>query len=896
MKKFYVLQPKSFYKLLVAVMAMIVMAACNNRQLSPTKISYTQGTQTLDARIAEDSFAAILHQNRTLDTLRGFVGTEYLFKRNFTGNVAIIALRDPKPYSLDSLVPLGNRFRQQNDSVVGLIGYLVYFNEAKTPMIITEEVIVEFKPGTRKTLVDSIFNRYEIRVKRPNPFVPLQYLVAVKVNKPSDILTVSMALGRETNIHRAQPNFISLTKAFSEYPNDVLSIQQWHHKNTGLEGGLADADIDSDSAWKFTTGSSSTVIGVIDIGFDMAHLDLTPNFAHNAGEMDNDVDDDGNSLVDDIIAWDFTDCMDGSPMSCGDDTPQPSWHGTNSLGTLAAKGDNAIGVIGSCPDCNVLPIQKAISDFGIVLCFDYARSRNVKAINCSWDFPTDRMVIPIFIIESIRRCTGTRIPVIFALPNEDHNHCGSGVLLSVLPDVISVASSSDDDHYIHEGLGSCLDILSPSHNGGGIGTLGIVTTGANPSTPAGYPQGYTNIAGGNSNAAPLVAGVAGLILTASPNLNPLQVQYLLQDCADKIEPGVANYSPITGKGMGTGGISRHGYGRLNAYEAVKIASAPGTRGYNARNGVDIFVRDNELDWGNTEQPSNTRFTTPRSFIGHWNSMDIKVDAPPYQPAPTSSLGFDGLVDENPKSGEVNKVFVRVRNRGFNPASNVNVKLHWVYAGLGLPNLPSDFWRQFPHNSADVSNYHPLGTQPIPMINYSGCSIAGSGSDAAQIVSFDFTAPSPSSTQPNHYCLVAIVDSQADPVVVGDPALMTVNMDEATSTRNNITHKNYIVERGEMVFGAKIFLYNVYPWTIQTKVYIRSTPNVPVTLGDSSVLKSIYLKPGEKRLLTLSIDGRKISGPAEIDIRQIVMDSLKKKVDTVGGLTYRLNPVKGKKEY
>ena len=62
---------------------------------------------------------------------------------------------------------------------------------------------------------------------------------------------------------------------------------------------------------------------------------------------------------------------------------------------------------------------------------------------------------------------------------------------------------------------------------------------------------------------------------------------------------------------------------------------------NGHAGVDLFLRDNRLDWGNTEQPSNTLFGTTSGTIGHWESMDIKVDAPPYQAAPTA-VSFRGI--------------------------------------------------------------------------------------------------------------------------------------------------------------------------------------------------------------------------------------------------------------
>src|SRR3546814_5789429 len=78
----------------------------------------------------------------------------------------------------------------------------------------------------------------------------------------------------------------------------------------------------ADLAWEFGTGDSSTIIAVIDGGFDMAHPDLVPNFFMNTGETaGNNVDDEGNGYVDDRTGWDFVPCWGGGLPGCGDNDP-----------------------------------------------------------------------------------------------------------------------------------------------------------------------------------------------------------------------------------------------------------------------------------------------------------------------------------------------------------------------------------------------------------------------------------------------------------------------------------------------------------------------------------------------------------------------------------------------
>ena len=208
----------------------------------------------------------------------------------------------------------------------------------------------------------------------------------------------------------------------------------------------------------------------------------------------------------------------------------------------------------------------------------------------------------------------------------------------------------------------------------------------------------------------MTAGVAGLILSRDETLTRDQVQQLLQDTADKISDFAGAYSETRGFSDPAGGTPTHGYGRINAFEAVRTVASTASGG---RGGVDVFLRDNRLDWGNTEQPSNVTFESTRGFIPHWESVDIKVDAYPFRSLPpATSKEFDAFEHENPKSDMLNRVYVRVHNRGPRTATNVRVKLHWAFAGGGLPALPPDFWSAFPSDSADVSEWHPQPVQTI----------------------------------------------------------------------------------------------------------------------------------------------------------------------------------------
>ena len=154
-------------------------------------------------------------------------------------------------------------------------------------------------------------------------------------------VTVEDALSTLTTLDSvlyAEPNYLlHLNEAAT--PNDPSFSSLWGLHNTGQSGGTPDADIDAPEAWAVTRGSSSVIVAVIDTGVDYTHGDLAANIWTNPGEIaDDGIDNDGNGFVDDVHGWDFRN-DDNDPM---DDHS----HGTHVSGTIAAVGDNGIGVAG----------------------------------------------------------------------------------------------------------------------------------------------------------------------------------------------------------------------------------------------------------------------------------------------------------------------------------------------------------------------------------------------------------------------------------------------------------------------------------------------------------------------------------------------------------------------
>lgn len=195
-------------------------------------------------------------------------------------------------------------------------------------------------------------------------------------------MTVDEAINKyrgDPRIEYIEPNYI--VSAFDVIPNDPFFPLLWGLHNTGQSGGTPDADIDAPEAWGVQTGAQ-VVIGVIDTGVDYLHPDLAANIWTNPDEVPgNGIDDDGNGYVDDVHGWDFVN-NDNDPM---DDHS----HGTHCSGTIAAIGDNGIGVAGVCWHARIMPLK--FLDAGgygttanAVLALEYATANGARVTSNSW--------------------------------------------------------------------------------------------------------------------------------------------------------------------------------------------------------------------------------------------------------------------------------------------------------------------------------------------------------------------------------------------------------------------------------------------------------------------------------------------------------------------------------
>ena len=206
--------------------------------------------------------------------------------------------------------------------------------------------------------------------------------------------TAMSILSQNPNIEYVEPNYIyRVLGGATDLPNDPKLSQLWGMINSGAKSdgdegqiqGVAGIDIDAQRAWQIETGSKNVIVAVIDTGVNYNNPDLAPNIFTNLNELNGQpgVDDDANGCVDDIHGCDFSQtAADGDPMDV-------YGHGTHCAGTIGAKGNDGLDIVGVAWDVTMLPVRflgdnGGGSLAGAILAIEYATKMGATIMSNSW--------------------------------------------------------------------------------------------------------------------------------------------------------------------------------------------------------------------------------------------------------------------------------------------------------------------------------------------------------------------------------------------------------------------------------------------------------------------------------------------------------------------------------
>lgn len=466
-------------------------------------------------------------------------------------------------------------------------------------------------------------------------------------------------------------------------------------------------------------GDKTVVAGIIDTGINMAHKDFK--------------DENGESIV--LYAKSCATAENGTAITPGHPfTEIPiglNWdkgaHGTHCSGTIAARGNNNIGIAGVAWKNTKLISYQSLnaglngqfggdtwSVYGALLELTNIVEilRKAKADRS----PTEIAALPSYLQTTDFQITQKTVPVNMSLGGSYGSEFAFAVLTNAVkhnilpviamgnegrytaaypaafPGVLAVGATNGKDKKVHfSNSGAWISVSAP---GDGIKSCGI------------YGDNSYETMSGTSMATPFVTGTIAYLLsfTGAHDLTPYQIKALLEKTADKVDGA-------------TGFTDRLGHGRVNVYKAAKA------------------IKDGDIPAQNDIYTEAEVTVTVKNNDGHSNDVvpckitlvDEETHAPLAYVAGTGSNppAFKGLIKGRSYSvygaflGSLSQQTFTAQDANKTITLQFNKKIVWVST---VPNLHynsggDDTDTKIVVYKADASGNLNLGTNPTPIVNY-----------------------------------------------------------------------------------------------------------------------------------------------------------------------------------
>jgi len=396
------------------------------------------------------------------------------------------------------------------------------------PLYAPDQILVKFKPSISEQKIQATIAAYKSKKLRR---IPRVNIYQVGIPEGVEVMEMVYVMSQNPDIEYVEPNYIA---HITVTPNDPFFKYQYALYNSGQDVGVPGspqgknrADIKATGAWEETKGDEEVIIAVLDTGVDLLHPDLAEKI-HNSGR--------------DFVNDDFDATDDHS-------------HGTFVAGIAAAETNNQKGIAGVAWNCKILPLKVMdVEGEGlyswIIDAIVWAADNGAHVINLSLGGEIGIQALE----EAVRYAYMKDIVIVAAAGND-----GDPVLYPAAYDDYCLAVAATDNRDIRpswSNFGPEVDVAAP-----GVGIASTVPTWY--WDPGALPYGAGG--DGTSFATPHVAGLAALIKSIKPWLEPDDIMDIIRYSADD-----TNSSQHPGKD------ELIGHGRLNMEKAlvpIKIESS-----------------------------------------------------------------------------------------------------------------------------------------------------------------------------------------------------------------------------------------------------------------------------------------------------------------------------------
>ena len=313
-------------------------------------------------------------------------------------------------------------------------------------------------------------------------------------------------------------------------------------------------------AWDVVKGSDGTpkvVIATVDGGGEWRHEDLRANVWTNEDEIpDNGMDDDNNGFIDDVHGVNFANGDDTNNDPTGlPETPGSALHGTAVAGSASAVTNNNVGIAGAAWNAEIMHINAGCDSGDYVICFGYegilyAAMSGADIINVSWaSAVTDDQQVR-HLDQTLDLATDMGALVVTSAGSASHSIDLFRSYPARHPRVLSVGATEKDSRRRagFSNYGRLVNVFAPGVN--------ILTTGSG--------NGYI-LMNGTSFSSPLTAGVAALVKTRFPNMDPDALREHIRLTSENIDLENPGFAGQLGRGL------------VNARAAVQAPFLPAVR-------------------------------------------------------------------------------------------------------------------------------------------------------------------------------------------------------------------------------------------------------------------------------------------------------------------------------